>query len=258
MSNVLEPFVIVIPARFDSVRLPGKVLADINGSPMIEHVWRAAAASTASRVVVATDDERIRAAVAAFGGDAVMTSPNHASGSDRIAECAAALGWSDRQLIVNLQGDEPEMPSECLDQVATLLAADEGAAAATLYRPVESVAEAADPNCVKVVFTPAGDALYFSRSPIPHPQGQADLATALTAGQKWYRHLGLYCYRLGSLRSFAALQPTPLEQRERLEQLRFLENGMRIRIAAACRPIPPGIDTPEDLENARARLVKQP
>ena len=203
---------------------------------------------------MATDDERIQSAVESFGGRAVMTSADHASGSDRIAECADRMGWDEDQLIVNLQGDEPEMPPECLEQVATLLAGDSEADAATLCSRMESVEEVGDPNAVKVVASQAGDALFFSRASLPYPREFESLEAALAGGVTWYRHLGLYCYRLASLRRFTAQAPTPLEVAEHLEQLRFLETGGRILVAEACRAIPPGIDTPADLESARNRM----
>jgi len=254
VSSPTPAYVIVIPARYDSVRLPGKPLRLIGSAPMIEHVWRAARLSGASEVVVATDDERILEVVEGFGGRAVMTRRDHASGSDRIAECAGVMGWDGGQLIVNLQGDEPEMPPACLDQVAELLAGDPGAAAATLYRPIDSAEEVGDPNAVKVVVSERGQALYFSRSPIPYARGHASVGEALQAGHRWYRHIGLYCYRLAALRSFAAQAPTPLERAEHLEQLRFLEYGERIVIAEASRPIPAGIDTEADLAKVRTRI----
>ena len=250
----MADYVIVIPARYESQRLPGKPLADIHGRPLIEHVWRAARASAARQVVVATDDARIHEAVQGFGGQCVMTAKTHASGSDRIAECAALMGWAARQLIVNLQGDEPEMPPACLQQVAELMDSVGGAAVATLAWPIASAAERDDPNVVKVVMTAEGEALYFSRSPIPHARGLDDFAAATAAGTRWYRHLGLYCYRHAALREFTGWTPTPLEQAEKLEQLRFLERGSRIVIAQACAEIPPGIDTPQDLAAARLRI----
>jgi 3-deoxy-manno-octulosonate cytidylyltransferase (CMP-KDO synthetase) len=255
MTAVAESFVIVIPARYDSVRLPGKVLCDINGHSMIEHVWRSATRTSAAAVVVATDDERIAAVVRAFGGEAVMTSPDHHSGSDRIAECARALEWSEDQLIVNLQGDEPEMPPTCLEQVAALMTGREQAVAATLYWPIDSADEVADPNAVKIVVDGQGRALYFSRAPIPHPRGFESIAAAMAAGVSWYRHLGLYCYRNRAIQEFSTTAPTPLEKTEKLEQMRFLETGGTILAAQASEAIPAGIDTPADLERARARLV---
>jgi 3-deoxy-manno-octulosonate cytidylyltransferase (CMP-KDO synthetase) len=250
----MSAFVIVIPARFESQRLPGKPLADIHGRPLIEHVWRAAKASDARQVVVATDDARIREVVRGFGGECVMTAKTHVSGSDRIAECAGLMGWDSEQLIVNLQGDEPEMPAACLQQVADLAAADDGAAVATLCWPIDSGVERDDPNIVKVAMTAGGRALYFSRSAIPHARGQADFAAASAAGLRWYRHLGLYCYRNSALQAFTRWPAGQLEQAEKLEQLRFLEQGSHIAIAQACAEIPPGIDTPQDLAVARMRF----
>lgn len=252
----MSDFVIVIPARHDSVRLPGKPLADVDGHSLIEHVWRAATASAARQVVVATDDERVLEVVQGFGGAAVMTSRDHASGSDRIYECATQMGWRDDQLIVNLQGDEPEMPAACLAQVAALMGDDDAAAVATLSWPIESADELADPNIVKVVASVQGRALYFSRAAIPHPRGIADFDAARSAGIRWQRHLGIYCYRLAALREFTDWAPSPLEMAEKLEQLRFLEHGAAIRVATATEFIPPGIDTPADLAALCRRLSK--
>jgi 3-deoxy-manno-octulosonate cytidylyltransferase (CMP-KDO synthetase) len=245
---------IVIPARMASQRLPGKPLAPIAGRPLIEHVYRRACASRARTVVIATESEEIAEAAQTFGARAVLTSADHQSGSDRIAECADRLGWGDDALIVNLQGDEPLMPSACLDQTAALLDADKQAAAASLYWPISDAVEAADPNAVKVVVDRDGAALYFSRSIIPHPRGYADLDAALSSGLAWKRHIGLYAYRAGALRAFARMQPTPLESAEKLEQLRFLEHGHRIVMAKATAPIPAGVDTPQDLQRV-AELI---
>lgn len=243
---------IVIPARYASQRLPGKLLLDLNGKPVIEHVWNAARQSDATSVVVATDDERILETVQGFGGNCVMTSSDHTSGSDRIAECARLLGWSDDELIVNLQGDEPAMPPMCLDQVAHLLAEDANSDVATLCWPVEAAAELDDPNIVKVVLSRAGRALYFSRSVIPHCRGAADSEAAMASGAPYYRHLGIYAYRYRALKQFTAAAPTALEEAERLEQLRFMELGLGLRVAVASEHIPPGIDTANDLERERA------
>lgn len=248
-------YVIVIPARYASQRLPGKALLDINGRSLLEHVWNCASASGAMQVVVATDDQRIVSAAKTFGAEVVLTSAEHTCGSDRISECAALLQWPDDRVIVNLQGDEPLMPPACLDQVAGLLNADDTADAATLFWPVEHVEEILDPNAVKVVVGEGGSALYFSRSPIPHPRNFPTFAEAFDAGFTWQRHLGLYAYRKASLDRFARTPPTPLETVERLEQLRFLETGGRIVAARACRHIPAGVDTPDDLERVR-KIVK--
>lgn len=256
------PYHIVIPARMASERLPGKPLIEIAGRPLIEHVYRAARAASATQVVIATDAEAIAERARAFGAEVVMTSAAHQSGSDRIAECAERLGWDGRTVIVNLQGDEPLMPPACLDQVAELLAADsEGgfaADAASLWWPMTRADEVADPNAVKVVTDSRGAALYFSRSVIPHPRGAGGLAAALEsalgAGAAWKRHIGLYAYRTEALQAFTAVGPGQLERLENLEQLRFLENGRRIVMAQAAEPIPAGVDTPDDLRRVRALL----
>ena len=242
---------IVIPARYASERLPSKVLLDIAGMSMLQHVWQRANEASAGSVVIATDDERIAAVAADFGAQAIMTRGDHTSGSDRIAECADQLGWPDSQLVVNLQGDEPMMPPGCLDQVAALLVSRPECEVASLYWPIDDAVEVDNPNAVKVVTDTDDHALYFSRSPIPHVRAHDSTESALAAGVTWKRHLGLYAYRLDALRRFTSCQPTPLEQAERLEQLRIMENGGRIAMAQACEYIPAGIDTQEDLERAR-------
>lgn len=249
-SSMSTDYRIVIPARMASERLPGKPLQDLAGAPLIARVWARAGGSAASQVVIATDTPEIREAAESFGAECVMTRPDHASGSDRIAECVEILGWPEETIVVNLQGDEPLMPPECLDQVAGLLDADNEADAASLYQAVDDPDEIRNPNAVKVVVGAKGRALYFSRSVIPRPHGGA-LEAALEAGHHWNRHIGLYAYRAGRLRHFAGLEPTPLERLERLEQLRILESGGKIAMARAVRPVPAGVDTPEDLERAR-------
>lgn len=245
---------IVIPARLASQRLPGKPLLDIAGRTLLEHVYRQACRSEAAGIVVATDDRKIHDAAVAFGAEVMMTSPDHQSGSDRIAECADRLGWTDDQMIVNLQGDEPLMPPVCLDQVARILSRDPDADVASLYWPLNRAGEITDPNVVKAVVAPSGRALYFSRSVVPYPRNWADTGAALESGISWKRHIGLYAYRLGALRAFAAMQPTPLEAVEKLEQLRFLETGRRIQMEQACTFIPAGVDTHDDLERVRSIL----
>jgi 3-deoxy-manno-octulosonate cytidylyltransferase (CMP-KDO synthetase) len=185
-----------------------------------------------------------------------MTRADHASGSDRIAECASALGWPDEQLVVNLQGDEPMMPPACLDQVAALLVDSPHCEVASLYWPIDDADEVHNPNAVKVLTAREGQALYFSRAPIPYARAFNDIDQALQSGVQWKRHLGLYAYRLGALKRYTSLAPSPLEQVERLEQLRILENGGRIAMAQACEFIPPGIDTADDLERARTLVNK--
>jgi 3-deoxy-manno-octulosonate cytidylyltransferase (CMP-KDO synthetase) len=244
-------FRIVIPARMASERLPGKPLLDVGGKPLIQWVWECASRSGADEVVIATDDEDILAATTAFGARCQMTRVDHASGSDRIAECIETLGWPDSTVVVNLQGDEPEMSGECLGQVAALLGEDGSADAASLYRTIDDPAEIRDPNAVKVVVGAEGRALYFSRSVIPAHRPWDSVESAIRAGQTWKRHVGLYAYRARALRRFTNLSPTPLELMERLEQLRILESGGVIAMAEAVRPVPGGVDTPEDLERVR-------
>ena len=245
---------IVIPARMASERLPEKPLADLAGRSLIEHVWRQALKAAAQSVVIATDDERIRIAASKFGAQVMMTSVQHPSGSDRVAECAVLMGLPPDALVVNLQGDEPLMPPECLDQVAALLASDARAEAASLYWPLDSAADIRDPNIVKVVTGLDGAALLFSRSVVPHPRAWSSLQAGLKNGRHWKRHIGLYAYRAAALTAFSRRSPTVLEQAERLEQLRILESGGRIIMAEACRFIPPGVDTPEDLERMRSMV----
>ncbi len=242
---------IVIPARFASERLPGKVLLDLAGQPLIQHVWQRACESTAQSVVIATDDKRIVSAARAFGAQVVLTSPDHQSGSDRIAECAAALSWPDDHLVVNLQGDEPLMPPACLDQVAALLDQCTDCEVASLYWPINEAAEVQNPNAVKVVTDTKERALYFSRSPIPYARSYASISDAMAGGIIWKRHLGLYAYRLAALRRYTSCAPTALEISERLEQLRIMEQGGSIAMAAACEFIPAGIDTENDLRRVR-------
>jgi 3-deoxy-manno-octulosonate cytidylyltransferase (CMP-KDO synthetase) len=245
---------IVIPARMASERLPGKPLLRIAGRSLIEHVYRRAQESSARMIVIATDDERIHRAAADFGADVVMTSSEHRSGSDRIAECADHLGWPNDALVVNLQGDEPLMPPACLDQAAQLLAEDGEADVASLYWPIDKEEEVSDPNVVKVVTDRSGAALYFSRSAIPFPRHWGSVEAALDSTCRWKRHIGLYAYRAGALRAFAAAQAAPLEVAERLEQLRILETGGRIVMAQACEFIPAGVDTADDLERV-SRII---
>lgn len=232
----------VIPARYASTRLPGKPLADICGQPMIARVYaQAAAASSVHGVVVATDDERIAAAVRAFGGSAVLTSPAHESGTDRIAEVARGL---DADLIVNVQGDEPLLDPASIDRAVAPLLADDTIEMGTLGTALTDPADADNPNVVKVVVDRRGFALYFSRSPLPYRRHPADVGTAA------YRHIGMYVYRRSCLLRLAGLARTPLEQAESLEQLRALEHGIRIRVVDTPAPSI-AVDTPDDLERVR-------
>lgn len=239
--------VAIVPARYESTRLPGKPLASIDGKPMIQHVYeRACAAAVLDRVLVATDDARIAAAVRGFGGEAVMTRSTHPSGTDRVAEAAADL---DADVVVNVQGDLPFLEVSMIDAAVALMHADGALVMATLKVPITAPAEMANPNVVKVVTDNDGWALYFSRRPLPYRCGLAD------DGVLGYRHIGLYAYRRDFLLRFARLAPTPLERAERLEQLRALEWGFRIRVAQIAGGAGVEVDTPEDLERARALAV---
>lgn len=249
MSGAAD-FIVAIPARYGSTRLPGKPLRLLGGDPLIVHVARRARAAGAVRVVVATDDDRIAQALAGSDVDVCMTRPDHASGSDRLAECAALEGWRDDALVVNLQGDEPFAPAAGIRAVAEALREDD-APMATLAAPVESTDRWFDPNCVKVACDLRGRALYFSRAPIPWARDAlARDRHAMPAGIAVLRHIGIYGYRAGFLKAFAALPPSPLERTEALEQLRALEHGYGIAVRVTPEPFPPGIDTPEDLARA--------
>lgn len=250
----IPDFVVAIPARYASTRLPGKPLAPLAGEPMVLHVARRALDAGAREVWVATDDQRIAAALDGLDGIHVaMTDSAHASGTDRLAECARHAGWTDDVIVVNLQGDEPFAPAAGIQAVAMGLA-QSGAPMSTLAAPVEDAPTLFDPNVVKLVRTVDGDALYFSRAPIPwHRDAFACSTATLPAGQ-WLRHIGIYGYRAGFLQQFAAMPPGALEQVESLEQLRVLEAGFRIAVSLSPAPFPPGIDTPEDLERADALM----
>lgn len=246
-------FVVVIPARFASTRLPGKPLLDIEGKPMIQRVYERAVDSGAERVVVATDDARVADVVTAFAGEVCMTSTQHLSGTDRIQETAQQLGLKADQLVVNVQGDEPLIPASVIDQVAKNLAAHSAADMATLSVPISSVVSFSDPNTVKVVSDQQGYALYFSRAPIPWPRDQAS-GTLPDSGAQ--RHLGIYAYRVAFLHRFVSWPMGELEGVEKLEQLRAMEHGVKIHVAMA-REIPPaGVDTAHDLELVR-ELVRR-
>ena len=248
-------FIVAIPARHGSTRLPGKPLRLLGGEPLIRHVVRRAQGAGASRVVVATDDAGIAAALAGSGTEICTTRADHASGSDRLAECADLLGWPDDAVVVNLQGDEPFAPADGIREVARALRED-GCDMATLATPVASAEQWFDPNCVKLVRDLRGHALYFSRAPLPWARDAlARDRTQLPAGVEVLRHIGIYAYRAGFLKAFARLAPTPLERAESLEQLRVLEHGHAISVRIAPSPFPPGVDTPADLARAEAALA---
>jgi 3-deoxy-manno-octulosonate cytidylyltransferase (CMP-KDO synthetase) len=251
--------VAVIPARYDATRLPGKPLADIAGRPMIEHVYRrTASARGVDAVVVATDDERIAAAVKGFGGIAMMTRPTHRTGTDRIAEVAANLSC---EIVLNVQGDEPLIEPEMIEAVIAPLVADPMLEMSTVCVAISEREDFANPNVVKVVRDAKGDALYFSRAPIPHfrdpgsgirdpknPSGPSRIPDPV------YKHIGMYGYRRTFLLTFATLPRTPLERVESLEQLRAVEHGYRIHTVET-KHDSIGVDTPEDLERVRRQLL---
>ena len=238
-------FQVIIPARYASSRFPGKPLADLAGRPMVVHVCERARKSGAAAVYVATDDERIAAAVRSHGHSVVMTRADHPSGTDRLAEAAKKLGLKDSEVVVNVQGDEPLISPRLISQVARILAKNRAASVSTACHAIHDEASLASPNVVKVVLDREGYALYFSRSRIPFPrEGDA----------KCYRHAGIYGYRVAFLKKYARLKPSPLEKSEALEQLRALWHGYRIAVAVSEREIPPGVDTPQDLEAVRRMI----
>ncbi|PMR68701.1 3-deoxy-manno-octulosonate cytidylyltransferase [Halomonas heilongjiangensis] len=250
----MKEFIAVIPARHASSRLPGKPLADINGMPMVAHVWRRACESAAVRVVVATDDERIREALVPFEAEVLMTRADHPSGTDRLAEVAERLGLADDAVLVNVQGDEPLIPAALIDQVAARLFDDPGASIATLAEPITEVEALFNPNVVKVVRALSGRALYFSRAPIPWDREAFATRPELLETDAWLRHIGLYAYRAGFLADYRDWPPSPLERLEQLEQLRALHHGHAIQVALARVPHPAGVDTAEDLARVRALM----
>ena len=248
---------VVIPARYASVRLPGKPLLEINGTPMIVHVARRAQQTSARTVVVATDDERILDALAGYDVEARLTRADHASGSERVFEIAQQMGWGDDALVVNVQGDEPLIPPKVIEQIAQALARRDAPPVVTLAEPMRRLQDVQDPNQVKVTFAADNRALYFSRAPIPwwrdeFSSGSDSLAQLPEA--LWWRHIGIYGYRVEALRRYLELPSSDFERLESLEQLRFLVNGIDVYVFPACAEVPIGVDTEEDLAAVR-RLV---
>lgn len=240
MSGAAVRFSVLIPARYASTRFPGKPLADIGGKPMVVHVCERARQSGAQPVCVATDDERIAQAVRKHGFEARMTRTDHASGTDRIAEAAAQLGLADDTVVVNVQGDEPLIAPQLIARVAQALQTDPQTSVSTACHPLRDAAAFSNPNVVKVVLDAKGNALYFSRAGIPFPREGGTPSC--------YRHVGIYGYRMAFLRRYAGLAPSPLEAIEQLEQLRVLWHGYRIAAVVEEGEIPPGVDTPRDLQ----------
>lgn len=252
---------IVIPARHASTRLAGKALADIAGKPLVVRVAEVAQRCRNDGIWVATDHESILAAtahLAILGIQGVMTRSDHPSGTDRIAEVASTLGWGDDEIVVNLQGDEPLIDPSLIEMVAAALAGDPGAAMATASHPITEAADFFNPNVVKVVCDRSGRALYFSRAPIPWCRDAFAVSrNALPPELAAQRHIGLYAYRVGFLREFGCLEPSPLERGEALEQLRALWHGYPIRVAVCAHAPAAGVDTAEDLERVRREFSRR-
>lgn len=251
----MTDFKVVIPSRYQSTRLPGKPLLEIAGKPMIQHVVEQAQGSDANEVIVATDDQRIFEAVKAFGGEVCMTSDQHQSGTDRLAEVVQQYGWPDDEIIVNVQGDEPEMPATLINQVAYDMASHKDAVMTTLSTPIEHSQDVFDPNVVKLVTDEKGYALYFSRAAIPWQRDEfASAQQAENVMQHFARHIGLYAYRAGFLQEYIQWSSSPLEQQESLEQLRVLWHGKKIHVSQATESPGVGVDTAEDLERVKRQM----
>jgi 3-deoxy-manno-octulosonate cytidylyltransferase (CMP-KDO synthetase) len=248
-------FRVVIPARYASSRLPGKPLLDIGGKPMIQRVYESACESNASQVVIATDDLRILAVAEGFGAEVCMTAETHHSGTERIAEVARRMRWHDDTIVVNLQGDEPDMPPSLTFQVALDMQTHERADVTTLSAPIREREALFDPHMVKVVTDAEGYALYFSRAPIPwHRDEFLNTDSALPEDVGFSRHIGLYAYRVGYLERYVNWPPSPLERAESLEQLRVLWHGGCIHVSQAEREAGHGIDTADDLVRIRKQF----
>ena len=243
--------IVVIPARYAATRLPGKPLVSLAGKPMIQRVWeRASQAERVSRVIIATDDERILAAATGFGAEAMMTRSEHRSGTERVAEVAASVGGSDQDVFVNVQGDEPLIEPGAIDTLVEAIEQEEGVAVATLMVPIAKPADIMDPNIVKVVLDFDGNALYFSRAPIPWVRDRDAPVHA-----QHMKHLGLYAFRRSALLDFATLPLGDLERIEQLEQLRWMENGYKIRVAQTEHDSV-SVDVPEDVARVEKLLSK--
>jgi 3-deoxy-manno-octulosonate cytidylyltransferase (CMP-KDO synthetase) len=248
-------FKVVIPARYASTRLPGKPLLDIAGKPMIAHVCEKAQLAGAEEVVVATDDERIMKTVTDLGIRAIMTRPEHKSGTERIAEVAEICAWADDEIIVNLQGDEPLIPPEIIQQLAAVLAEQQHAGIATLAAKIVDIEEIFNPNAVKVVLNRDGYALYFSRAPIPWDRdGFAGQNKHVSEKMSYYRHIGMYAYTVAFLKRYCQWESSVLETVESLEQLRILWHGEAIRVKVVDKTPAAGVDTAEDLARVEALM----
>lgn len=249
-------FRIIIPARFESTRLPGKVLADINGKPMVQYVYENSLASGAESVVIATDNDQVREVAEGFGAEVVMTEASHQSGTERIAEAVAALDYDKDEIIVGVQADEPLVPPDMIRELAGALDEHDNVRIASLCQKITDIEELLDPNAVKVVLNRRHYAMYFSRATIPWDREGFKNQDQATISDHHYRHIGLYAYRAGFLSDYIDWPESPLEMLECLEQLRILWNGGRMHMTITKKKIPPGVDTPADLEKVRA-LMKE-
>jgi len=254
-SQAVPEFYVVIPARHASTRLPGKPLLDIAGKPMVVWVAERALLSGAKQVIVATDDIRIVDAVGQYGCAAVMTDANHVSGTDRIAEVASIKGWHDDAIIVNVQGDEPLIDAKLIVEIATALSVNTDAVMATACHAIHDKSDFANPNVVKVVMDVNGNAMYFSRAPIPYPRDTFAQDEVLAEGLPAYRHIGIYAYRASFLKQYANLAPAAIEQYECLEQLRVLYQGYKIAVTISENAPAAGVDTESDLARVRALMA---
>lgn len=251
-------FTVIIPARFASTRLPGKPLLDIAGKPMIQHVWERATQSDAARIIIATDTERVKIACENFGAEVCMTRESHQSGTDRLQEVATTVGLPDEAVVVNVQGDEPLIPASVINQVAQNLQANQHAGMATLAEAITELKTLHNPNVVKVARAANGLALYFSRACVPWPRDEFAVdPETLPAGIGFWRHIGIYAYRVKLLNDFVRWPMGQLEAVEKLEQLRAMEQGVNIHVAEAVAEIPGGVDTQADLESVRALLARE-
>jgi len=252
----LSTYKIVIPARYGSSRLPGKPLIELAGKPMIQHVYERACETSATEIVIATDDVRIAEVAKSFSANVVMTSPDHENGTERIAEVADKLGWAEDDVVVNLQGDEPLIPRQLVDMTADGLLQNPDAGMSSLCTPITDVEDGFDPNVVKVVLDNRQFALYFSRAPIPWDRDQySQSQSALTNKLDVYRHIGMYGYRVSFLRQYQTMAATPLELAECLEQLRALCYGVKIHMGVIDKAPGHGIDTQADVARVEAQLA---
>lgn len=249
----MSDFIVVIPARYASERLPGKPLRTIAGQTMLQHVYTRGMESSASKVIIATDDQRIAAAAEKFDAEVCLTSTEHESGTERLAEVSRTMNWTDNQVVVNLQGDEPLMPPELIDQCAALL--EDGLAnMATLASPLKSAEELSNPNVVKVLLDEASNALYFSRAPIPYSRS---VETDELAIETALHHHGIYAYRVAVLQQLVAAPASAIEQCEKLEQLRALSLGLNIRVGRPALRPGPGVDTEDDLAKVEGHMMEK-